>query len=44
MGQAGADWLWGRDGIHDHLNGGKGYDRYRGDRSIDRVRYCEEVM
>lgn len=44
MGQAGNDWIWAHDGVHDHVNGGKGYDRYRADKSIDRLRYVEAVM
>ena len=35
IGGYGDDWLWARDGQHDHVNGGRGYDRYRYDQSID---------
>jgi hypothetical protein len=44
MGQNGNDWIWGRDGVHDHVSGGTGYDRYRADKSIDRLRTVEAVM
>ena len=40
----GADWLWARDGRHDHVNGGKGYDRYRYDQSIDGLLGVEAKM
>lgn len=44
MGHAGDDVIWTRDGQHDHLLGGKGYDRYRADRKLDRRRGVEAVM
>jgi hypothetical protein len=30
--------------VHGHLNGGSGYDRYRSDQSIDRLRGVEAKM
>ena len=44
QGGLGADWLWARDGRHDHVNGGKGYDRYRYDQSIDGLLGVEAKM
>ncbi len=41
---SGDDWLWARDGRHDHVKGGRGYDRYRYDQSIDRLRSVEALM
>ena len=38
------DWLWARDGTHDHVYGGPGYDRYRYDQSIDRLQGVEAKM
>jgi Ca2+-binding RTX toxin-like protein len=29
MGQDGVDMVWSRDGEHDHVLGGRGFDRYR---------------
>ena len=43
LGEGGNDWLWARDGQHDHVKGGRGYDRYR-DQSIDRLRSVEALM
>lgn len=44
QGGRGNDWLWARDGVHDHVNGGRGYDRYRPDQSIDRMVALEAEM
>jgi Ca2+-binding RTX toxin-like protein len=44
LGGAGNDWLWARDGVHDHVNGGNGYDRYRYDQSIDKLKNVEAKM
>ena len=44
QGGDGADWIWARDGTHDHVNGGRGYDHYRADQSIDKKLYVEAVM
>ena len=44
QGGAGDDWLWARDGRHDHVNGGKGYDRYRYDQSIESLLAVEAKM
>lgn len=35
LGQTGKDRLWSRDGLHDHIYGGPGYDRYRIDGLLD---------
>jgi len=43
-GEGGDDWIWARDGQHDHVKGGQGYDRYRYDQSIDRLRSVEARM
>jgi Ca2+-binding RTX toxin-like protein len=44
LGQAGNDRIWVRDGLHDHASGGKGYDRYRVDQSIDSKSGFEATM
>ena len=42
-GNRGRDRLRGVDGEHDLLNGGRGFDRCRGD-SIDTFRSCEVIV
>lgn len=44
LGQAGNDRLWSRDGLHDHIVGGRGYDRYRIDGLLDRKRGVEDRL
>jgi hypothetical protein len=44
LGGRGRDWIWARDGQHDHVNGGKGYDRYRVDGSLDKKLNVEAKM
>lgn len=44
QGGGGNDWIWARDGLHDHVNGGGGYDRYRADKSLDKKSSVEAVM
>jgi Ca2+-binding RTX toxin-like protein len=41
FGGAGKDYLWARDALHDHVNGGSGYDTARIDPFKDRVYYVE---
>jgi RTX calcium-binding nonapeptide repeat (4 copies) len=40
-GGGGSDYLWIRDNLHDHGNGGKGYDRARRDPFKDVLRNVE---
>ena len=40
-GGTGRDYLWARDALHDHVNGGLGYDRARIDPFKDRVSSVE---
>ncbi|MGH3040546.1 MAG: calcium-binding protein [Gaiellaceae bacterium] len=44
QGGSGSDSIWARDGRHDHVNGGRGFDRYRYDQSIDRKVNVEAKM
>jgi Ca2+-binding RTX toxin-like protein len=41
FGGPGGDYLWARDALHDHLNGGGGSDTARIDPFRDRVTYVE---
>jgi hypothetical protein len=44
LGGGGNDWIWARDGVRDKLYGGRGYDRYRADQSIDVLKSVEAKM
>jgi Ca2+-binding RTX toxin-like protein len=44
LGQNGNDLIWARDGRHDHVNGGRGRDRYRVDGTLDRMVSVEARM